>query len=199
MNQRSKRRFEKSKMIYDDALKNNGFQGRKEYVISVDSGSNGWSNSSGTCTLVKVGDTKNNHSNWRGRNRNRKVFLFNPPFCQLTNVNIGKYFLNLLDKHFNRDNPLRKIFNRNLVKISYSCTKNMHSILNNHNRRLLDESNRNSGGPDVASCNCRSEGECPLGGRCNSKNVVYSACISPMEHNNDGERVYIGISAGNWK
>ena len=24
------------------------------------------------------------------------------------------------------------------------------------------------------------------------------ACISPMEHN-DGERIYIGISAGNWK
>ena len=41
--------------------------------------------------------------------------------------------------------------------------------------------------------------ECPLGGWCNSKNVVYQACISPMEHNNDGERIYTGISAGNWK
>ena len=36
-----------------------------------------------------------------------------------------------------------------------------------------------------------------LGGRCNPKNVVYQACISPMEHNNYGERVYIGVSAGN--
>ena len=59
--------------------------------------------------------------------------------------------------------------------------------------------NRNSGGPDVASCNCRSKGEYPLIGRCNSKNVVYQACISPMEHNNDEEMVYIDISAGNWK
>ena len=75
----------------------------------------------------------------------------------------------------------------------------MHSILNNHNRRLLDELNRNSGGPDVASCDCRSKGECPLGERCNLKNVIYQACISPMEHDNEGERVYIGISAGNWK
>ena len=40
---------------------------------------------------------------------------------------------------------------------------------------------------------------CPLGGQCNSKNVVYQACISPMEHNNVGKRVYIGISAGIWK
>ena len=75
----------------------------------------------------------------------------------------------------------------------------MYSILNNHNRRLLDELNRNSWGIDVASCNSRSKGECPLGGRYNSKNVVYQACISPMEHNNDGDKVYVGISAGNWK
>ena len=42
------------------------------------------------------------------------------------------------------------------------------------------------------------KGDCYLSGRCNS-NVVYQACISPMEHNNDGDRVYIGISALNWK
>ena len=75
----------------------------------------------------------------------------------------------------------------------------MHNILNNHNWRLLDELIKNGGRPDVASCNCRSKGECPLGRRCNSRNVVYQACISPMEHNNDGERVYIGISAEYWK
>ena len=114
-----------------------------------------------------------------------------------SNINIGKNFLNLLDRHFNRDNW--KMFNRNTVKMSYSCTNNMHSILNNHNKRLLDELNRNSGGPDEVSCNYRRKGVCPLGGRCNTKNVVYQACISHMEHNNDGERVYIGISAGNWK
>ena len=27
--------------------------------------------------------------------------------------------------------------------------------------------------------------------------MVYQACISPMEHNNDEERAYIGIYAGN--
>ena len=53
--------------------------------------------------------------------------------------------------------------------------------------------------PEVASCYCKSKEECPLGGRCNSRNVVYLACITPMEHKKDGERVYIGISAVNWK
>ena len=74
----------------------------------------------------------------------------------------------------------------------------MHSILNNHNRRLLDELNRNGGGSDVASCNCRIKGGCLLSRRCNKKNVVYQACISLLEHNN-GKKVYIGISSGNWK
>ena len=138
----------------------------------VNSGSNGRSRSSGTHVLVKAGDTNNNHLNRQGQNRNRGVIWHNPPFCKLTNINIVKYFLNLSGKHFNRDNPLRKNFNRNTVKISYSCTNNMYGNLNNQNRRLLDELNRNDGEPDEMPCNCRRKGECPLKGRCNSRNVV---------------------------
>ena len=62
----------------------------------------------------------------------------------------------------------------------------MLNILNNYNRRLLDELIKNDGRPDVASCNCRSKGECPLGGRCSSRNVVYQEYVSPMEQDNDG-------------
>ena len=84
-----KRVFEESKSRYDEALKNSGFQSRLEYVISVDSGSNGRSNNGGTRTFVKVGDTNNNHSN--KRDRNRKVIWFNQPFFvnlpTLTSVN----------------------------------------------------------------------------------------------------------------
>ena len=40
------------------------------------------------------------------------------------------------------------------------------------------------------------KGECSLGERRNSKDVVYQECVSAMEHN-DGERVYISISADN--
>ena len=65
--------------------------------------------------------------------------------------------------------------------------------------RLLDKFNRNNKGTGRVPCNCRRKGECPLGVQCNLENVVYKACISPMEPNNDGERIYLGISAGNWK
>ena len=158
-------------------------------------------NNGGTRTLIKVDEIINNSSHKkkrRGKNKNRKVVWFNPPFCRLANINRGKYFLHLLDKHFNRDNPLSRIFNRNTMKISYSCTKNMYYILSNH-KRLPNELITRDRNPDVESCNYRNKEVCPLGGRCNSRNAVYQACISPMEQQRDGERVYIGISAGNWK
>ena len=57
----------------------------------------------------------------------------------LTYINIGKYFLNLLDRHFNKNNLLSNNFlNKNTVKISYFCKNNMYKIVNNHNKRLFD-------------------------------------------------------------
>ena len=185
-----KKIFQENKSRYDDALKDSGFQGRLEYLTPVDPNSRVKNNNGGTRTLIKVGEIINNssHEKRRGNNRNRKVVWFNPPFCRLTNIDIGKYFQHLLDKHFNRDNPLSRIFNRNTVKISYSCTKNMYNILSNHNKRLLNELITRDRNPDVESCNCRNKEECPLGGRFNSRNIVYQACISPMKEQKDGER-----------
>ena len=200
VNQRIKIIFEENQGIYDDALKDSGFQDRLEYLTLVDLASKVKSNNGVTRTLIKVGEINNSsHSKRQGKNRNRRIVWFNPPFCKLTNINIGKYFLHLLDKHFNRDNLLNRIFYRNTVKMSYSCTKNISNILSKHNRKLLNELIARDRNPDLASCNYRSKEECPLSGRCNSRNVVYKACISPLEHKKDGERVYIGISAGNWK
>ena len=47
-----KRIFEKSKGIYDDALKNSGFQGRLEYLTPVDLGSRDKDNNGGTHALI---------------------------------------------------------------------------------------------------------------------------------------------------
>ena len=38
---------------------------------------------------------------------------------------ILRIFLHLLDKHFGRNHKYHKIFNRNNVKISYSCIDNI--------------------------------------------------------------------------
>ena len=43
-------------------------------------------------------------------------------------TSIGKIFLKLMRKHFPNGNPLRKIFNKNMLKFSYSCMGNMHHL-----------------------------------------------------------------------
>ena len=40
------------------------------------------------------------NSSYKYKNRYRKIIWFNLPFSKLPNINIRKYFLNLIDKHF---------------------------------------------------------------------------------------------------
>ena len=47
-------------------------------------------------------------------NRCRNIIWFNPPFCKLSNINIGKYFLGLINKHFKDDNLDNIIYQANL-------------------------------------------------------------------------------------
>ena len=39
-----------------------------------------------------------------------KLYGSTPTFCKLFNINIGKYFLKLIDKHFNQNIILHEIF-----------------------------------------------------------------------------------------
>ena len=66
-------------------------------------------------------------------NHKKNIIWFNPLFSRNVSKKIGKHFLNLLDKHLLQNHRLHKIFNRNSVKVRYSCTKNMKTIINNHN------------------------------------------------------------------
>ena len=84
---------------------------------------------------------KEKNKKYGHKNRKRKIIWFNPPppFCRLVSINVGKYFLKLIDKHFKHDNILHKIFNRKTLKISYSCTKNIFQIINNQNKEIIKE------------------------------------------------------------
>ena len=42
---------------------------------------------------------------------------------------IAKMFLKLVDKHFPCTHQLHKIFNRNTIKISYSCMSNVQQLI----------------------------------------------------------------------
>ena len=107
------------------------------------------------------------------RNRSRKIIWFNPPFNKDVSTNIAKIFLKLIDKHFPRSHVLHKLFNRNNLKVSYSCTENIGSIIKSHNKKL-------SSPPKNATlpCNCRVKDNCPLEGRCREKSVIYRCDVS---------------------
>ena len=67
------------------------------------------------------------------RPRSRNVIWFNPPFS----ANIGHKFLRKVDKCFPLNHPLRKIFNKNTLKLSYSCMPNMEAIISTPSLYLI--------------------------------------------------------------
>ena len=125
------------------------------------------------------------------KNRKRKTIWFNPPFCKTVQTNIAKKFIVLIKKHFNEDHPLKKIFNKNSINVSYSCMQNIARIISSHNKKLLEEKKK-----ETLPCNCRKE--CPLPSNkfsCRTKNVIYQA-----EVETDKERkTYIGLTALEFK
>ena len=73
------------------------------------------------------------------RNRKRNIIWYNPPFSKNVSTNIGQTFLNIIDDEFPAGHPLHKIFNRNTVKISYSCMPNIKQIIDGHNKTKLSQ------------------------------------------------------------
>ena len=120
------------------------------------------------------------------RNRQRNVIWFNPPFSNNVTTNIGATFLKLINKHFPKKSKLNKIFNRNTVKISYSCMPNIASIIKAHNKQISTSGT----GTDPITCNCRKKDLCPLQGNCQATNIIYNAEVK--ENNNS--QLYIGLT-----
>ena len=112
--------------------------------------------------------------------------------------------MKLIDKHFKHNNILHKIFNRKTLKISYSSSKNIFQIINNHNKEIIKEfhdrtnNNNNNNNSKQNECNCKTRMNCPMSGLCNLDNVVYQGIIYPKENVKD-RKTYIGISSTKWK
>jgi hypothetical protein len=153
---------------YNEALKSSGFSETITY------------------TKEKTGKVKKNK-------RTRKVTWFNPPYSKSVKTNVGGTFLKLVARHFPRGHALHKIFNKNKVKMSYSCTRNIGSIIKSHNSRVTRQ---NMQKPQKKPCNCRKKEECPLRGECQAAGIVYKATVK-TEAGND--RSYIGITGGTFK
>ena len=82
-------------------------------------------------------DSNDNNNQKTTTQRKRNIIWFNPPFNKNVATKIGRYFLNLLDKHFPQDHKFHNIFTRNNIKVSYSCMPNIKSPINSHSRRIF--------------------------------------------------------------
>ena len=127
------------------------------------------------------------------RRRRRNIIWFNPPFSETVRTNVGRNFLQLIDKHFPSTNPLHKVFNRNTVKVSYSCMENVKTIISRHNHRLLKRNPTQK----PLQCNCQKPDECPLDGKCKVHNIVCEDMVTTTDDENTKE--YIGMTANTFK
>ena len=129
------------------------------------------------------------------RNRQRNIIWFNPPFSKNVKTNIARNFLCLIDKHFPPNHKLHKIFNRNTVKVSYSCMNNVKSIISKHNTRITGKSKPQC--EVIDPCTCRDKKTCPLQEKCMTKDIVYKATITTS--NTYSTKHYIGMTASTFK
>ena len=102
-------------------------------------------------------------------------------------------FLQLIDKHFPKKHKWHKIFNRNNVKVSYSCLPNIASIITSHNKSIL----KNTKDSINDTCNCQDKQLCPLDNKCLDKSVIYKCNIKSEDLNKEAN--YIGLTEGTFK
>ena len=129
------------------------------------------------------------------KNRKRNIIWFNPPFNKNVVSNVGKNFLKLIDKHFPKHHKLHKIFDRNTIKVSYSCTKNIKSIIQSHNKAILHQKENDIEKP----CNSRVKGSYPLNDKCLVERSIYEATVTCKDDPLYGQKVYIGLAESLFK
>ena len=78
--------------------------------------------------------------------------------------------MNLLDQHFPKSNKLHAVFNRNTVKVRYSCTQNMSSMIKSRNKKVINKDIK-----ELKSCNCSLKSKCPLTCQCQVTDIYINA------------------------
>ena len=162
--------FNKAAPPYQSALKESGYQHKLTYQPSA--------------TKAK-------------KKRQRNIIWYNPPYSSNVSTNIGHRFIKLVKEHFPKHHVLNKIFNKNTIKVSYSCMNNIKNIIDNHNKSLLRKAEERDNSNSTKKCNCRTKNSCPLNGECQTKNVVYQATVTSGQ--DEHKETYIGITETSFK
>ena len=109
-------------------------------------------------------------------------------------TNVGRYFLNLLNKHFSPHHKFPKIFNRNNTKISYSCVRNMKSRINIYNKTVT----KTQASASARTCNWINKSKHPLNNNCLSNSVLNKANVT-SKIENYRNKIHYGINETKFK
>ena len=159
----SKEIFESSKIEYENALKISGYKDR----------------------LVYENSSVNENDKNEKKKRKRNITWHNLPYSANVKTYTGKIFFKLLNNHFPRGHKFYKIFNKNTVKLSYSSTKNMASLIATHNWYILNPNDQ------VYGCSCRVRNDCRLQHKCLTPEIVYHVTVT--NNTDDVEKIYYGL------
>ena len=119
------------------------------------------------------------------------MIWFNPPYNSTVSTNIGHKFLQAMDEYFPSHHPLHKIFNRNTLKLSYSCMPNVKCLISSHNKSIINKQLNTVTDQTCHQCNRCNKNAGPLQNKCLTSNVT--------RKDTNERQTYVGHSAREFK
>ena len=113
--------------------------------------------------------------------------MVKPTIQQNSIKNVAKIFLRLINKYFPKSRKLPKIFNRNAMKVSYSCMQNMSKIYKGHNSKITSKACN-----QLTLCKCRVKEECSMDGKSQTMYPVYDCRVTSPEP----PKTFFGLAEG---
>ena len=141
-----KNHFDKAASDYNLALKNSGFNDNVTYIPSQS----------------------------KSQTRKRQIIRSNLLDSANMKTKIDKIFMRIVNKHFPRNHKYYKLFNRNNIKLSYSCMTSMNNFIRKHNSKII----KGQAPSNIKSFNRRRKKDCPMDGNCLSECLIYKASVN---------------------
>ena len=114
----SKSIFQESSIFYEQCIKSSGYK-------------------------TKLQHQPPKESNQNKKERECNIIWFNSPHSRSVKINIRRILIKLISNHFPPNHKLIKIFNKNTIKLSYSCMTTIRSKKKGHNKQILQPSSQN--------------------------------------------------------
>ena len=74
----------------------------------------------------------------------------------------------------------------------------MGNIISSHNKKILKKQNETQ--ERICNCRVKEKENCPMGGKCMLKNIVYQATVNPKQNTKSFKtETYIGLTSNTFK